>query len=860
VVDELGRERIKKVDINSEMQGAYLDYAMSVIVSRALPDVRDGLKPVHRRILYSMYELGMTPNSSHKKSARIVGEVLGKYHPHGDTAVYDSMVRMAQDFSHRYPLVDGHGNFGSIDGDSAAAMRYTEARMSRIALELLRDIEKETVDFMPNFDESLQEPVVLPSRLPNLLLNGTSGIAVGMATSIPPHNLGEVIDGIIALIDNPELEITDLMKIIKGPDFPTGALIMGKKSIYQAYKTGRSKLTVRARTRIEETDSGRARIIVDEIPYQVNKARLIEKIADLVREEKITGISDLRDESDRHGMRIMIELKKGEVPEVILNQLFKYTDLQTTFSVIMLALVDGMPRILNLKEIMAHYIGHQKVVLTRRTEFDLNKAKARAHILEGYRIALANIDEIVDLIKNAPDTPTAKEKLMTIYSFSEKQAEAILQMRLQRLTGLERDKVEEEYQELLKTIAYLTSILEDENKLLGIIKEELLRIKGKYQDERRTEIREESVDLDIEDLIADEQMVITLTHEGYIKRMPLDTYRSQRRGGKGIIGLNTREGDFVKDIFITSTHHHFLFFTNYGRVYRLKVFEIPEGSRQARGTAVVNLLELAEGEVVNTVIPIKEFDDERYLIMVTRNGLIKKTPLIEYDSTYSGLIGITLREDDQLIDVKHTDGKQDIIIVTHKGKAIKFSEKDVRKTSRASIGVIGINLDPDDYVIGLGVSGEGEDLLIITEKGYGKRTPLEEYRSQRRGGKGLIAAKITERNGNIAGIKVVNEEDELIIISSEGILIRTEVNQISCISRNTQGVKVMTLEEGDRVVALAGIAPEDEDEGENIELEDIDIEDIDLQDSGLDDIELKDIELKDIEPEDNDLEDFTDID
>ena len=802
----------------------------------------------------------MTPNKPHKKSARIVGEVLGKYHPHGDTAVYDSMVRMAQDFSYRYPLVDGHGNFGSIDGDSAAAMRYTEARMSHIALELLKDIEKDTVDFMPNFDESLQEPVVLPSRLPNLLLNGTSGIAVGMATSIPPHNMGEVIDGIIALIDNPDMEIMDLMKIIKGPDFPTGALIMGKKSIYQAYKTGRGKLTVRARTRIEETESGRARIIVDEIPYQVNKARLIEKIAELVREEKITGISDLRDESDRHGMRIMIELKKGEVPEVILNQLFKYTDLQTTFSVIMLALVDGMPKILNLKQIMNHYIEHQKDVITRRTQYDLNKARERAHILEGYRIALANIDEIVDLIKNAPDGPTAREKLIAIYSLTEKQAEAILQMRLQRLTGLERDKIEAEYQELLKTIAYLTSILEDESKLLGIIKEELLELKRKYQDERRTDIREEAVDLEIEDLIADEQMVITLTHQGYIKRQPLETYRSQKRGGKGIVGLNTREGDFVKDIFITSTHHNFLFFTNHGKVYRLKVFEIPEGSRQARGTAIVNLLELGEGEVVNTVIPIKEFDEEGYLIMVTRNGLVKKTPLIEYESNYSGLIGITLRDNDKLIDVKYTDGKQNIIIVTHQGKAIRFCEKDVRETGRASMGVKAITLDEGDFVVGMGVDGEGEDLLIITEKGYGKRTPLGEYRLQNRGGKGLIAANITDRNGNIAAVKVVNKEDEVMIISREGIIIRTEVSQISRIGRNTQGVKVMALEEGDRVVALAGIAPEDEDEGENIELEDIDIEDIDLQDSGLDDIELKDIELKDIEPEDNDLEDFTDID
>jgi DNA gyrase subunit A len=811
MAEELDRGRVIQVDIDEQMKGAYLDYAMSVIVSRALPDVRDGLKPVHRRILYSLYELGMTPNKPHKKSARIVGEVLGKYHPHGDAAVYDSMVRMAQDFSFRYPLIDGHGNFGSIDGDSAAAMRYTEARMSKITTELLRDIDKETVDFMPNFDESLKEPTVLPSRLPNLLMNGSSGIAVGMATSIPPHNLGEVIDGVIAMIDNPDIKIVELMKIIKGPDFPTGGIIMGRNSIFKAYRTGRGKLTVRAKTRIEQPENGKARIIVDEIPYQINKARLIEKIAELVREEKITGISDLRDESDRRGLRIMIELKKGEVPQVILNQLFKYTRLQVTFSIIMIALVNGLPRVLNLKEILRHYIEHQKDVVTRRTQYDLNKAEDRAHILEGYRIALANIDEIVKLIKEAPDVDTAREGLINNFNLTDRQADAILRMRLQSLTGLERDKIEAEYQELLKKIAYLKSILADENKLLGIIKEELQELKEQYQDERRTEIVDKSVDLDIEDLIAEEQMVITLTHHGYIKRMHLDTYRSQRRGGKGIIGLNTKEEDFVEDIFITSTHHYFLFFTNKGRVYRLRVFEIPEAGRQARGTAIVNLLELQEDERVTTVIPIREFDNERYLIMVTKNGLIKKTPLIEYESYYTGLIGINLREGDELIDVKYTDGKQNIIIATHKGKAIHFKEQDVRTTGRVSIGVKAINLDEGDQVIGMGVDSEGDDLLIITEKGYGKRTPLSEYRIQSRGGKGLITANITEKNGNLAGIKVVREDQELIIITSEGIIIRTKVAEISRLGRNTQGVRVIRIEEGDQVVSLAKISPEDED-------------------------------------------------
>lgn len=835
--EDLSRGKVVEVDIDDQMKGAYLDYAMSVIVSRALPDVRDGLKPVHRRILYSLYELGMTPNKPHKKSARIVGEVLGKYHPHGDAAVYDTMVRMAQSFSYRYTLVDGHGNFGSIDGDSAAAMRYTEARMSKITTELLSDIDKETVDFMPNFDESLKEPVVLPSRFPNLLMNGTSGIAVGMATSIPPHNLAEIINGVIELIDNPEIEIIDLMKIIKGPDFPTGGLIMGRNSIYKAYKTGRSKLKVRARTRIEEEENGKAKIIVDEIPYQTNKAKLIEKIAELVRDEKITGISDLRDESDRHGLRIMIELKRGEVPKVVLNQLFKYTRLQTTFSVIMIALVNGMAQVLNLKQILEHYLKHQKEVVTRRTQYKLNKAEARAHILAGYRIALANIDEIVQLIKEAPDVDTARQGLTTGYGLSEKQADAILRMRLQSLTGLERDKIEEEYQELLKKIGYLKSILADESKLLGIIKDELLELKDKYSDERRTEILDRAVDLDIEDLIAEEQMVITLTHQGYIKRMHIDTYRSQRRGGRGIMGINTKDEDFVEDIFTTSTHHYFLFFTNKGKVYRLKVFEIPEASRQARGTAIVNLLELEEGERVATVIPIREFDKNRYLNMVTRNGFIKKTPLIEYKSHYTGLIGLSLRDEDELIDVKCTDGEQSIIITTYKGKAIHFKEDDVRPMGRNAMGVKAITLDEEDYVIGMGISSEGDDLLVITENGYGKRTSLREYRLQTRGGKGLITANITEKNGNLAGIKVVDEGEELIIITSEGIIIRVYIGDISRTGRNTMGVKVIRIDQGDKVVSLAKVKPEEE---EVEELDKMDEENIDeLEEELEEDIDLE---------------------
>lgn len=801
--------KIIEVNINEEMKGAYIDYAMSVIVGRALPDVRDGLKPVHRRILYALYDLGITPGKSHKKSARIVGEVLGKYHPHGDKAVYDTMVRMAQKFSYRYPLVDGHGNFGSVDGDSAAAMRYTEARMASITQELLRDINKDTVDFIANFDDSLEEPEVLPSRVPNLLINGSSGIAVGMSTSIPPHNIEEIIDGLIEVIDNPDIDIISLMKIIKGPDFPTGGIIMGKSNLYDAYKSGRGKIKLRAKTRIEE-NKNQPRIIVDEIPYQVNKSRLIEKIADLVKEDRIEGIRDLRDESGRQGMRIVIELKQSSTPRVTLNQLFKLTQLQVTFSIIMLALVDEEPQILNLKEILEHYIEHQKEVVTRRTKYDLNKAEARAHILEGYMIALENIDEIVEMIKEAPDVSTARQELIKTYNLSEKQANAILRMQLQSLTGLERDKVETEYEELKEKIKYYKSILSDEEKLLEIIKEEVKKVKEKYSDERRTAIVNQETDLAIEDLIEEEQIVVTLTNQGYIKRMPLNMYTSQHRGGKGIIGIKTKEGDFVKDIYSTSTHHYFLFFTNQGRVYRLKGYQIPEAGRQARGTAIVNLLNLEDEEKISAVIPIKKFDSDKYLVMCTEKGLIKKTPLIKYESNYTGLIGINLREGDKLIDVKYTEGEQNIIIATHKGQSIHFNEQDVRSVGRTAQGVKAIDLKQDDYIVGMGIDTEGCDLLVITEKGYGKKTALENYRLQNRGGKGIITVNTTEKNGNVAGIKVVKDQEDLMLISEKGKVIRTNVKEISRTSRNTMGVKVMDLTDDDRVVSLAKIASEKE--------------------------------------------------
>jgi DNA gyrase subunit A len=815
--------RVKKIDIDQEMRTSYLDYSMSVIVGRALPDVRDGLKPVHRRILYALNDLGMTHTKPHKKSARIVGEVLGKYHPHGDTAVYDTMVRMAQNFSYRYMLVDGHGNFGSIDGDSAAAMRYTEARMAPIASEMMTDINKETVDFIPNFDESLKEPQVLPARFPNLLVNGASGIAVGMSTSIPPHNLGEVIDGVIKLINNPEVTTKELMGTIKGPDFPTGGQIMGRGSIYKAYKNGRGKLTVRAKTRVEDLSTNRKQIIVDELPYQVNKARLIKKIADLVKDEKLEAISDIRDESDRDGMRIVIELKREATPQVVLNQLFKHSRLQVTFSVIMIALVDKEPKVLSLKEILEHYLEHQKEVISRRTKYDLDKALDRAHILEGYRIALANIDEIVEMIKNADEVDTARINLMENYNLSETQANAILRMRLQSLTGLERNKIETEYADLQEKITYYRSVLADELKLLEIVENEILEIKKKYNDERRTSIMNRATDLELEDLIEEEQIVVTMTNQGYIKRMPLDLYRSQRRGGKGVIGISTKEEDYVENIFTTTTHYQFLFFTNQGRVYRLKGYQIPETGRQARGTAIVNLLELEENEKINTVIPVKEFPEDAYLIMATKNGLIKKTALDEYDTNYTGLIAINLRENDELIGVRIINKDENIFLITKNAKAIHFSENDVRAVGRNSYGVKGINLETEDQVIDMGIDSAGEELLVITENGYGKRTPISKYRIQNRGGKGILTANITDKNGKLAAARIVEAGLEMMVITQNGIIIRVDVDEISTTGRNTIGVKIINVGEEDEVVSLARINDEivEEDEENEDEKEDL---------------------------------------
>ncbi len=802
--------KIVPVIIEEEMQKSYLDYAMSVIVGRALPDVRDGLKPVHRRILFSMYKTGMTADKPYKKSAHIVGDVLAKYHPHGDSAVYDAMVRLAQPFSTRYPLVDGHGNFGSVDGDSAAAMRYTEARMTKLAEELLSDIEKDTIDFIPNYDESLEEPKVLPSRFPNLLVNGSSGIAVGMATNIPPHNLGEVINGVINLIDKPDISVQELMKTIKGPDFPTGGIIMGLKGIKSAYETGRGIIKVRAKTKIEKMTGGKTRIVVTEIPYLVNKARLIEKIADLVREKKIEGITDLRDESDRNGMRVVIELRRDANPKIILNQLYKHTQLEDNFGVIMLALVDGEPKILNLKEMLYYYLEHQKDVIVRRTRFELNKALDRAHIVEGLRIALNNIDEVIKTIRKSQSTDEARNNLMAKFGLSEKQAQAILDMRLQKLTGLEREKLEEEYKMLLEKIEYYRSVLADEQKVLGIIKEEISVIKDKYSDERRTEISIFEDNLEIEDLIADEDVVITISHQGYIKRMPADTYKSQKRGGKGITAVSTKEEDFVEHLFITTTHNYLLFFTNKGKVYRLKVYEIPESGRQARGIPIVNLLYTDSEETITTVIPVKEFTEGLYLLAATKQGIVKKTPLIEYDSSRKdGIIAINLNEDDELISVQLTNGEQDVILVTRKGMAIRFKEEDVRPMGRTAKGVKGISLDEDDYLVGMEIATADAQLLVVTEKGYGKRTPLSEYRVQTRGGKGVITLRTTKKNGLLIGAKVVKDQEEVMIISKEGIIIRLEVNDISSMGRSTQGILLMRVDEEDEVVALARVVAEE---------------------------------------------------
>ncbi|HQA47522.1 MAG TPA: DNA gyrase subunit A, partial [Bacillota bacterium] len=783
------KDNIITVDIQQEMKKSYIDYAMSVIVSRALPDVRDGLKPVHRRILYAMNELGLTPDKPHRKSARIVGDVLGKYHPHGDTAVYDAMVRMAQDFSTRQVLVDGHGNFGSIDGDSAAAMRYTEARMAKIALEMLRDINKDTVDFVPNFDESLTEPSVLPSRFPNILVNGASGIAVGMATSIPPHNLGEVIDGVVKLIDNPDIQLKDLMKVIKGPDFPTGATIMGKGGIKDAYATGKGRVTVRARATIEASSGSRHRIIVTEIPYQVNKAKLIERIAELVREKKIEGISDIRDESDRKGMRIVLDLKRDANPQVVLNLLYKHTQLQDTFSIIMLALVDGQPRVLNLKEILVHYLDHQKNVVRRRTIYDLNKAEERAHILEGLRIALDNIDRVIALIRGSKNDQVARDGLMREFGLTEKQAQAILDMRLRRLTGLEREKIDAEYKDLLEKIRYYRDVLEKEELLESVIKEELLEIKAKYADTRRTNIAPDAGEFNIEDLIEEQEVAITLTHLGYIKRVPADAYRSQRRGGKGVTALTTKTEDFVSDIFITSTHNYILFFTNRGRVYRLKAYEIPEAGRQAKGTAIVNLLQLSGGETITAVIPIRDFEEEKYMLFATKKGLVKKTPLSEYASQRkNGLQAIGLMEGDELIGVKLTEGSDHVILATKNGYSIRFGEEGVRSMGRYSRGVKGITLGSGDQVVGMELAKEGADLLSVTVNGFGKRTDLEEYSLQNRGGKGIKTYRITSKTGELVGIKVVDEKDDIMLITKNGIVIRLNVSEVSRMGRITQGV------------------------------------------------------------------------
>ncbi|CAH1230483.1 DNA gyrase subunit A [Paenibacillus allorhizoplanae] len=802
--------QVKEIDISTEMRTSFLDYAMSIIVSRALPDVRDGLKPVHRRILFAMSELGMSPDKPHKKSARIVGEVIGKYHPHGDTAVYETMVRMAQDFSLRYMLVDGHGNFGSIDGDMAAAMRYTEARLSKIAMELLRDINRETIDYKPNYDGEENEPVVLPSRFPNLLVNGSSGIAVGMATNIPPHNLREVIEGIQMMIENPDVTSMELMQAIKGPDFPTAGFILGREGIRSAYTTGRGSVTMRARTVIEENNN-KARIIVNELPYQVNKARLVEKIAELVREKKIDGITDLRDESDRNGMRVVIELRRDVNPNVVLNNLFKQTAMQSNFGIIMLALVNGEPKVLNLREMLHYYLKHQQEVIRRRTEFDLRKAEARAHILEGLRIALDHLDQVIALIRSSRTTDEAREGLMTTFSLSLDQAQAILDMRLQRLTGLEREKIEAEYAELMKRIAELKAILADEQLILAIISEELNEIKEKFGDDRRSEITVGEESIEDEDLIPREDVVITITHTGYIKRLPVTTYRNQKRGGRGVVGMDTKDNDFVEHLFVTNTHHYLMFFTNKGKVYRLKAYEIPDLSRTARGTPIINLIQIEQGETVNAVIPVESFETEQYLFFATKQGVVKKTPIDDYSNIRKGgLIAINLREDDDLIGVKLTDGNQGIIMGTKLGMSIHFPESDVRSMGRSATGVKGIHLDDEDAVIDMDVVHEDNSVLIVTSKGFGKRTPVSEYRIQSRGGKGIKTLNVTEKNGPIVGLKVVQEDEDLMIISASGTVIRTSMDGISVMGRNTQGVRLINIREDDEVGTLARVQKNEE--------------------------------------------------
>ncbi len=813
--DLLEDTRLEQTEIYSEMKKSYIDYAMSVIVGRALPDVRDGLKPVHRRILYGMGHLGVTPDKPHKKSARIVGEVMGKYHPHGDRSIYDAMVRLAQDFSTRYMLVDGHGNFGSVDGDSAAAMRYTEARMTPFALEMLRDIDKETVDFRDNFDGEEKEPVVLPSRFPNLLVNGSNGIAVGMATSIPPHNLKEVIDATIKVIDEPDCDIEELIKIVKGPDFPTGAQILGKAGMKEAYRTGTGKVKVRSCCEIEETDRGKSQIVITEIPYMVNKARLIEKMADLVKEKKVEGVSAIRDESNREGIRIVVELKRDANPQITLNRFYKHTQLQDSFSMIMLALVDGKPEVLTLKRFLEEYVKFQKEVVTRRTKFDLAKAEARAHILEGLRIALDNIDAVIKTIRESYSN--AKENLMENFGLSDIQAQAILDMRLARLQGLEREKIENEYNELMKKIAYYKSLLADEVLLMGVIKDELTEIRDKYGDERRTQIVRDEGEFDEEDLVEEENVTITFTHLGYIKRVPADTYKAQKRGGKGITGVTTRDNDFVKDLVMTSTHDNLMFFTNTGKAHKIKAYEIPEATRTARGTPAINFLNLLQRERITAVIPVKEFSEDKYLIAITKNGLIKKTALNEFDTKRTtGLIAINLKDEDELIAIKQSTGSNNIIIVTKKGKCISFSEKDVRPMGRIASGVRAIKLDKDDEVVSMELVEPEQQLMVVTENGFGKRTPVEEYKIQVRGGKGLLTydkAKFS-KTGALIGAMVVDESDEILMINSDGIIIRIRASEVSILGRATQGVKIMKVDEGSKIVAIAKAIRDDEDEVE----------------------------------------------
>jgi DNA gyrase subunit A len=834
---ETPNPQIKEINISQEMKTSFLDYAMSVIVSRALPDVRDGLKPVHRRILYAMHDLGMHSDKPYKKSARIVGDVIGKYHPHGDSAVYETMVRMAQDFNYRYMLVDGHGNFGSVDGDSAAAMRYTESRMSKISMELLRDINKDTIDYQDNYDGEEREPVVLPARFPNLLVNGTTGIAVGMATNIPPHQLGEVIDGVLAISKDPEITTQELMEIIPGPDFPTGGLILGRSGIRKAYETGRGSITIRAKVVIEQKANGKEVIIVNEIPYQVNKAKLIEKIAELAREKKIDGITDLRDESDRKGMRIVIEVRKDANANVLLNNLYKQTALQTSFGINTLALVNGQPKVLNLKQCLVYYLDHQKVVIRRRTEFELRKAEARAHILDGLRIALDHLDAVISLIRASQTTDIAREGLMTTFQLSEKQAQAILDMRLQRLTGLEREKIEEEYQNLVKLIAELKEILANEEKVLEIIREELTEIKERFNDNRRTEIVTGGLEnIEDEDLIPVENIVISLTHNGYIKRLPVSTYRAQKRGGRGIQGMGTNEDDFVEHLVTTSTHDTILFFTNKGKVYRSKGYEIPEFSRTAKGIPIINLLEVDKGEWVNAIIPVSEFVDDWFLFFTTKEGISKRSPLTSFANIRNnGLIALNLREEDELISVRLTDGSKEIIIGTKNGLLIRFPETDVRSMGRTATGVKGINIDASDEVVGMEVLEENTEILIVTKNGYGKRTPAEEYRIQGRGGKGIKTCNITDKNGNLVAMKAVTGEEDVMLITTGGVLIRMAVSDISTMGRNTQGVRLIRLNESEEefVATVAMVEKEEEkeeevngDEGgeETIEVEPVDEE------------------------------------